>query len=159
MREFFHGWRRKAGCVALVMACVLTTGWIRSQREFDCFALTDNSWVHIIVQSAGGRLTLFFNSLNSAPAVYWWHGELSRDAEPIDPMEDCVGCDIEWRRDWTGFTAVSYSVKDGAEIIRTLSFIFPYWSVVLPLTLLSAYLILWKTRKKPKPAAGSVTNA
>lgn len=30
MREFFRGWRRKVGCVTLVMACVLTTGWVRS---------------------------------------------------------------------------------------------------------------------------------
>lgn len=29
MREFFHGWRRKAGCVTLVMALVFTAGWIR----------------------------------------------------------------------------------------------------------------------------------
>ena len=139
------------------MACVLTTGWMRSKRQFDCFALTDNSWVHIVVQSAGGRLTLDLGSLNSPPLVYWWYGELSRDVEATDPMDGCAGGDIEWRRDWAGFTAVSYSVTDGAEILRTLSFIFPYWSVVLPLTLLSAYLILWKPRKKPKPAAGSVT--
>ena len=30
MREFFHGWRRKLGCVTLVMACVLLGMWGRS---------------------------------------------------------------------------------------------------------------------------------
>ena len=30
MREFFQGWRRKVGVVTLVMACVLTAGWVRS---------------------------------------------------------------------------------------------------------------------------------
>ena len=29
MREFFRGWRRKAGCVTLVMALVFMAGWIR----------------------------------------------------------------------------------------------------------------------------------
>jgi len=31
MREFFHGWRRKVGCVALVMA----VAWMRSQQMRD----------------------------------------------------------------------------------------------------------------------------
>ena len=30
MREFFKGWRRKAGCVTLVMVLLLTSAWIRS---------------------------------------------------------------------------------------------------------------------------------
>ena len=30
MGEFFQGWRRKIGCVTLVMAFVLVLGWIRS---------------------------------------------------------------------------------------------------------------------------------
>ncbi len=30
MREFFRGWRRKVGCVTLVMACGLMGLWIRS---------------------------------------------------------------------------------------------------------------------------------
>ena len=30
MLNFFKPWRRKAGCVTLVMACVLMVGWVRS---------------------------------------------------------------------------------------------------------------------------------
>jgi hypothetical protein len=30
MHEFFRGWRRKTGCVILVVACFLMIGWIRS---------------------------------------------------------------------------------------------------------------------------------
>ena len=30
MREFFSGWRRKVGVVALMLACVLMAGWVRS---------------------------------------------------------------------------------------------------------------------------------
>src|SRR4051794_19488286 len=30
MRDFFKGWRRKLGCVTLVMACVFMAGWVRS---------------------------------------------------------------------------------------------------------------------------------
>lgn len=28
MREFFQGWKRKVGCVALVLACVSLRDWI-----------------------------------------------------------------------------------------------------------------------------------
>ena len=28
MGEIFHGWRRKAGCVALMMACLALNGWL-----------------------------------------------------------------------------------------------------------------------------------
>jgi len=30
MGDFFHGWRQKAGCIALVMACASMAGWVRS---------------------------------------------------------------------------------------------------------------------------------
>ncbi|HEY4258663.1 MAG TPA: hypothetical protein VGM98_00830 [Schlesneria sp.] len=30
MHTFFHGWRRKAGVVALVMSCALMGGWLNS---------------------------------------------------------------------------------------------------------------------------------
>src|SRR5689334_5674532 len=30
MRDFFHGWRRKAGCVTLVAACIVTGLWVRT---------------------------------------------------------------------------------------------------------------------------------
>jgi hypothetical protein len=35
MGEFFRGWRRKAGCGLLVMACVLGSLWTRSNTNFD----------------------------------------------------------------------------------------------------------------------------
>jgi len=30
MGDFFKGWRRKAGCVTLVMACTFAAAWVRS---------------------------------------------------------------------------------------------------------------------------------
>lgn len=39
MREFFRGWKRKAGCVTLLLACVFTAGRIRSREDEDDFGL------------------------------------------------------------------------------------------------------------------------
>lgn len=33
MREFFKGWRRKVGCVTLLMALLLAVGWVRSYQD------------------------------------------------------------------------------------------------------------------------------
>lgn len=151
MFTFFHGWRRKMGVITLVMAMVGMAGWIRSKTEFDCFALTDNSWQHITLQSSCGTLSLFLNTLNSPQLTFWWSGEISKPDDLTDPIKDCVGCYVEWQRNWGGFTAASYYVKDGTEIIRTGLCIFPYWSVVLPLTLISAYLLLIPRTTKGKP--------
>ena len=35
MGDFFKGWRRKTGIVALVMACVFMTGWVRTYSVTD----------------------------------------------------------------------------------------------------------------------------
>lgn len=42
MSEFFHGWRPKAGCVTLMMACSTTSLWIRSYIVFDQIAVAGN---------------------------------------------------------------------------------------------------------------------
>jgi hypothetical protein len=69
MSDFFHGWRRKAGFVTLLMAIVFMAGWVRSMS--------------------------------------------------------------------------------GIDVVMILITI-PYWSVIWPLGCLSAYLILWPGKPKPK---------
>ena len=124
MREFFHGWRRKAGCVALVLACAVMGLWFRSFAIFDVISLANGQQQHQIA-SASGRL-------------FWgaWR-ERSRHSRPRN----------EWERIGT-----SRRTRDEVDIqlesFHNFRWIIPYWSVVLPLTLLSAYLILWEPRKR-----------
>jgi hypothetical protein len=49
MREFFRGWRRKAGCLLLLAACALLVLWFRTLRVEDVILSGDgkgtiNSW-------------------------------------------------------------------------------------------------------------------
>ena len=37
MGDFFKSWRRKIGCVALMMAAVFMMGWVRSLSDTDVF--------------------------------------------------------------------------------------------------------------------------
>ena len=107
MHTFFLGWRRKVGCLTLVMACVLSSLLVRSyfdHTEFD-IVWWDNIYV---VQSINGQ-------------IRWGPWAEQRDGS------------MNWE----------------ASISRSI----PYWPVVLPLALLSAYLILLPRRKRPPIAS------
>jgi hypothetical protein len=94
MHTFFHGWRRKAGCIALLMTCVTAAGWARSYLTHDSMKFRSNRQLYEIA-SVDGEIHL--------------------------------RQDIDWQS-------------------RLL--IVPYSLQTIPMTLLSAYLILWKPRKR-----------
>jgi hypothetical protein len=54
--------------------------------------------------------------------------------------------DVTWHWRWCGIGSGKNS--DGCEDISF--WVIPYWSIVLPLAILSGYLILWKPRTKRK---------
>ncbi|HEY4263122.1 MAG TPA: hypothetical protein VGM98_23370 [Schlesneria sp.] len=104
----FHGWRRKAGCVALVVACFLFIAWTRSLIVSDAI-LGRSRWISL--DSEGKTYDLIVSRDGAVRNIYRTSqmGGGFRDEEVF---------------------AVSYAI------------------VILPLTLLSAYLILWKPRKR-----------
>lgn len=52
MKEFFHGWRRKAGVAMLVMACCITAAWLRSCFREDSFRMTVCGRRNLIISSS-----------------------------------------------------------------------------------------------------------
>ena len=90
MREFFRGWRRKVGCVTLVMACALALNWAASYSTVN---LPEDYY----------------------PDLESHHGNI----------------------EYTKF------VGTRREVVWQI----PYSFVTVPLTLISAYLILRKPRK------------
>jgi len=155
MGEFFKGWRRKIGVVALVMACVFIAGWVRSFSMMDFMLLPSLqgndprrldrclvSWDQCLVVLREGRRTGSY--ISSRP-----YGDL-RDRLFNNPA-------LEWK--WSGFGFGSGATK-GAPLHSLVAV--PYWSIVIPLTLISAYLLLSKPRSpsqkttiEPTAAAGS----
>jgi len=112
MGDFFRPWRRKAGCVLLVMALPLMALWVRSDILFD----------QIFVR---GNLLLS----NSGCIVWNWQGWGGPDSHITHWYSDTAS---PFSEDW-------YIGADGVRL--------PYWSIIIPLTLLSAVLILWPQRK------------
>lgn len=114
MREFFRGWRRKAGCGLLTLVMVLTGAWIRSLSAERYSDVPDN----LREAKVGLSIRSFAGSCRLVASRFEEHAH-----------------------------ALGY--------YRTDVVVIPYWSVVWPLTLLSAYLILWKPRPKPKEPQGA----
>lgn len=74
MREFFKGWRRKAGCVALTVSCLLMAAWIRSRTIPD----------RIVIRSYG-HVTEYWVSEQSGIG---WSKEVSWNLIGADVLTD-----------------------------------------------------------------------
>ena len=109
MREFFGGWRRKAGCGLLVMAIALAGFWVRGMVEPKSVKFQVGQRLHWLT-TIDGRLI--------------WVS--------ADKVEGLSLLDEENTR------SVLPNTHERIVFFRT---------PVLFLTLLSAYLILWKPRK------------
>lgn len=123
MHEFFHGWRRKLGTVVLGIALVSSTAWTRSYLK-----PAQHSLGSVFVWSVNGTVTL---------------GRIVSQREYVTPgfIQDST-----WN--WAGFTVGTYHQFYGRIEIISEQLIAPYWSITTPMTLLSAYLLLWKPRKR-----------
>jgi hypothetical protein len=135
MQNYFHGWRRKTGVVTLLMACGLMGMWIRS--------LNRNDWVGL---SANYKLVLLLHS--SEGEIWWQTTQDPHDAPPYEPLW--------WGSSQHGLVPTLPPIEDDdSRAVPTVCV--PYWSIAIPFTLLSAYLILAPSLKRPQIT--SPTNA
>jgi hypothetical protein len=150
MREFFHGWRRKAGCVVLLIAAAAMVGHVRSHYCWD--------WIELHLP-LGNELEIH-SQYNTARFVY----KRITKTKGIPPKTSVINwietkftkvyTGWEWQRPhWGKFGWTSSGTVDGREheiggwrVEATL----PYTALTMPLALLAACLILWKPRKRMK---------
>ncbi len=150
MREVFRGWRRKLGCVTLLISLALTGLWIRSRSTLDEYHLWKQQQTSMIVASEKTCLVLG-RLWNVSPTVI--RGPyIAMDRERIISGGRIVhAADLEIESRWGSgglglvkrYQQPPLSVKN----IRLDLLIIPYWCVVWPLTLLSAWLLLSKPRQ------------
>ena len=151
MQTFFHGWRRKAGFVTLVMACAFLCGRVRSETYSDSFLFSYGTNTNGSIDSENGYL--IFESTTMLSEVS--HRTDFRTLLCCDPNE----CYLYYRDEKIGwrfqcFTVGVYEVipdNSGGPFslfTATRTWFMSYWTIISPLTLLSAYLILWKPRKR-----------
>lgn len=133
MREFLKPLRRKVGVVTLLVACVLMAGWISSLNGVD------------IIGFGKGEETYSLRSINGRIE---WHR---------DTFNMRIGDHRKSVR-WDRMSFDQYFIVARMEVAFAAQFepvlvlfMVHYWMLVLPLTLLSAWLLL----RKPRPAKKS----
>ncbi len=156
MGEFFKGWRRKTGLVTLAMACVLMVAWMRSLLVEDLVLQVGQSQTYFTSGNGSIQWDQITHTsgqpISDGDAPLRW--EIRRlpdhDGVTLPIKEDRV----QWRREGLGFRIVvaEYPLypkhSEWTEFqMRRGRWAVSYSSVTIPLTLLSAWLILIKPRK------------
>ena len=77
-------------------------------------------------------------SYEMPPLPGWTRIRIDVTGDPVDATEDDG---LRWHWKWCGFGVYDWA----SEPVRAIEI--PHWSVVLPLTVLSAYLLLIKPRQ------------
>ena len=77
MRDFFKGWRRKVGCITLVMACLLISGWLRSLQSLEFVEFPSGQNLSLPIVSWDGN---FQKNMPQAtnPHRAGFHGHIAR---------------------------------------------------------------------------------
>jgi hypothetical protein len=138
MFDYFRGWKRKTGLLALVLSSVFAAGWVRSRLIMDHFCYRTSASTYQELFSVAGQI--------------WWTGTIESrgklDCKWYSSNQNtniliCRPEDILWRRKFFEF---EFGEFPDPNIGNATYCIAPYWSIVIPLTLLSAYLLLSKPR-------------
>ena len=153
MGDYFKPWRRKIGMIPLVLACVFSAGWVRSQRIQDQIWVQQQQSLHVFVSMDGvvswTRSSPFFLNI----PVRW----VSKDSTKMVRQNSWDGGDVHWHWQRGGFDFGAASFEEatskghaGPWTRRIEVWQVPFWSIVTPLTLLSAFLLLsWPRAKSP----------
>jgi len=130
MLTFFHGWRRKMGAATLVMACVFAGGWVRSHSFIDIANFPNGRPVSVVLRSGEGELVIAIvhEEIIGMKMLSMWMSA---------PADDIAGFG-RLMQHWTSRSGI----EEWATI--KLCWVLPYWSIIFPLSLLSAYLLLSK---------------
>ena len=140
MNGYFRPLRRKVGVLTLVMACVFLIGWIRSRGAKDLIIARSAHSIPYYIASNLSEISISRNAFLSAEPTSGivWHTQAIRRSIKTDEFEGLRG-GVDWQL--CGFRLILHPVA--------FAYVLPYWSIVTPLTLLSAWLLLSKPRSKP----------
>ena len=144
MGACFRGWRRKIGCITLLMAFGFMVGWVRSQTIGDGihFNSADKSWTYFLLASADSSITIIVERCPSEMVYPEWISSELNAPEVIDSEKFEDSFKWHWR-----FCGFGCGVEEGNQNSKWTRTVIPYWSIVIPMTLLSAFLLLSKPRK------------
>ena len=162
MGEFFRGWRRTVGVGTLALACLFMAGSERSRTtcDFISFFGSNRKALHDLSST---RMGLMYMRTEKDFTGQTKSITFATRAWKMAPGKDYLsGIEMNWRINSCGFRFGKSVRREPHTITNITAWIVPYWSIVIPLTLISVYLLLSKPRvpspKKtsdPTPAKGT----
>ncbi len=147
MGELFKPWRRKIGMMTLVTACFLMVGWFRSQSRFEYLYFSfGNVSYGVTSMHSGLDFSRMVELDPTTVSNFIDYKSVELFIKPTDPFNGTPWSkdfEFDWRWDWAGFHLGEGQYTNR----RDQDCMIPYWAIVIPLTLFSAFLLLTRTRK------------
>lgn len=144
MGEYFRPWKRKIGVVTLITTCCLMGAWVRSRVVCDSFAFAvapHRYFCFGVIPEAFGLFFIQSSDPELAKTAPQW------SSDPIDLSAPSIydDPDTDWVWKQRPFAiGVSRAQEDDLHVAVIL---FPQWSLIIPLTALSIWLLLSKVRQ------------
>lgn len=152
MSTYFKPLRRKVGVVTLVLACLFAVGWVRSIKSLDIIIVYLGKHTTVTAFAEQQLTGLQYHSptvMENRRMLPQWNR--FSEARAMDRLFTDNRLTWHWR--FCGFCSAEHQDKRRAGGVLKI-WLFPYWSIVIPLTALSAWLLLSKPRaRQHKPVA------
>lgn len=151
MGGFFKGWKRKVGCIALVLAAATMSAWCASLRYALWCSVVPTKSRSLEVTVFDGRL-LIASSWGDFSGESAIDGDIEEEAEPSDFIDEDVG------ESWLyGYVSEKTKANTGEEIVGVATkVLISLWLIIIPATSGSAILLLWPSRRISCAAKGDV---
>ena len=148
MREFIKGWQRKIGLLTLVMACLIVAVWMISISNDDLI----NRQISRLLPETDDGISLFTDGHSISLVRYEKSISNSESSPPVaDSPEFLKAAENEQPvsedKDESPNVVMAPTTTVRIVCMNLTSLIdIPYWSIVLLLTAVSAFLLLFKSR-------------
>ena len=150
--EYFKPWRRKIGCVTLVIACVVMGGWCRSMHFYNKLIFPVGAHAELLVVSTNQFVVLGFEFDEGRSSSWDLYEYKVEDTLPLNSTAEEKACNplsyvrnFEWTSHWNAFWIGGNF--DELPSYWLLEWSVPYWSATIPFTVISLWLFLVKPRK------------
>ncbi len=144
MGAFLKPLRRKIGVLTLVVSCILLAGWIRSRFIGDFVAFSTSHYPLVTISSRLGTIEFAWYREYSLQTKPQW------SASPIRSEHGNANAKDSFAYAW----GIGEVTTAGRVISKGTTLTVHFWAIVLPPTLLSAWLLLSKPRIAKPPAIG-----
>jgi hypothetical protein len=147
MWEFFKDWKRKLGAVSLVMALAVSSLWIRSLMSFEEVQFSYHKRSLVFIGQSGGLIWCGRLAVKS-PAKSYRPPNLHWLSFPVSSQWnfESFRMDYDWVWQLSGF-GIGLGKIVPTPIDQLVIVVVPFWSIVLPLTLIAERLLLSESRR------------